>query len=107
MKASCITLRKRPVVSTAFKGMKTASAMVGDTLGQEFRRKLFSSVHSNFGGKLRLRFPAAALEKSTGMVSCFGFNIVEGYGTETLALLHSARRNDPGWVCRPILGEMK
>lgn len=101
--------KKGPAISTAFKGMKTASAMVGDTLGQEFRRKLFSSVHSNFGGKLRLVISGgAALEKKYwNGFRLLGFNIVEGYGlTETLGPITLCPGNDPrlGSV-GPILGE--
>ncbi|NLD99105.1 MAG: AMP-binding protein [Fibrobacter sp.] len=78
--------KKGPFVKSVFTGMKTLSATAGDTLGDSFRRSLFSSVHKGFGGKLRLIISGgAALNKKywTGF-RLMGFNILEGYGlTET------------------------
>jgi long-chain acyl-CoA synthetase len=78
--------KKGPVVSTVFAGMKAVSATAGDTLGDRFRRGLFSSVHKGFGGKLRLIISggAALNKKYWNGFRHMGFNILEGYGlTET------------------------
>lgn len=78
--------KKGPVVSTAFAGLKAISATAGDTLGNRFRRGLFSSVHKGFGGKLRLIISggAALNKKYWNGFRHMGFNILEGYGlTET------------------------
>lgn len=82
--------KKGAVVKTLFSGMNALSAAVGDTLGEGFKRNLFSSVHKGFGGKLRLIISGgAALNKTywNGFRQ-LGFTIVEGYGlTETFGPL--------------------
>jgi long-chain acyl-CoA synthetase len=78
--------KKGPMVQSMFAGMKTISAAVGETLGSGFRRKLFTSVHSSFGGKLKVIISggAALNKKYWNGFRQLGFNIVEGYGlTET------------------------
>jgi long-chain acyl-CoA synthetase len=70
----------------AFSLLLLLSAALGPLLGKEFRRRLFSSVHRNFGGKLRLIVSgAASIEKKYVLgFHRMGFDIVEGYGlTET------------------------
>lgn len=78
--------KKGPAVQTVFNGLKTISATFGDTLGEGFKRKLFSSVHKGFGGKLRLVISGGAALSKTYWAGFrqMGFTIVEGYGlTET------------------------
>lgn len=78
--------KKGALLSTVFAGLKTISATAGDTLGEGFRRGLFSSVHKGFGGKLRLIISggAALNKKYWNGFRLMGFNILEGYGlTET------------------------
>ncbi len=77
---------KGPVMKTLFNIMQIISAAAGGVLGNGFRRKLFSSVHKGFGGKLRLIISGgAALSKTYwNGFRRLGFDIVEGYGlTET------------------------
>jgi long-chain acyl-CoA synthetase len=101
--------KKGPLVQSLFAGMNTLSATAGNTFGNGFRRGLFSSVHSSFGGKLRIIISGgAALNKKHWYgFRQLGFNIVEGYGlTETfgpitLVPLNDARLGSVG----PILGE--
>ena len=90
--------KKGPLVQTVFTGMKTVSATAGDTLGEGFRRALFSSVHKGFGGKLRLVISggAALSKKYWNGFRLLGFTIVEGYGlTETLGPITLCPGNDP------------
>ncbi len=78
--------KKGPMVSTLFTGMNSLSKTVGPTLGNAFQRRLFSSVHKSFGGKLRLIISggAALNKKHWNGFRQLGFTIVEGYGlTET------------------------
>ena len=78
--------KKGPFVQSVFAGMKTISATAGETLGNGFRRGLFTTVHSSFGGKLRVIISggAALNKKYWHGFRQLGFNIVEGYGlTET------------------------
>lgn len=95
--------KKGPVVSTLFGWMQAVSSAVGDILGENFKRKLFSSVHKGFGGKLRLIISGGASLNKTYWKGFrkMGFTIVEGYGlTETFG---------PITVCpgtRPRLGSV-
>ena len=77
---------KGPLVKNVFGLLKTASALLGPLFGTTFQRKLFSSVHAGFGGRLDLIVSGgASIRKKyfTGF-RCMGFRIVEGYGlTET------------------------
>ncbi|MBN1309231.1 MAG: AMP-binding protein [Chitinispirillaceae bacterium] len=78
--------KKGPLVKALFSGMQTVSAAVGERLGEGFKRKLFSSVHKGFGGKLRLVISGGAALSRTywNGFRRLGFTIVEGYGlTET------------------------
>ncbi|NLD95167.1 MAG: AMP-binding protein [Fibrobacter sp.] len=101
--------KKGPMVQSMFAGMKTISATVGETLGGGFRRKLFTTVHSSFGGKLKVIVSggAALNKKYWNGFRQLGFNIVEGYGlTETfgpiaLCPLNNQKLGSVG----PILGE--
>jgi long-chain acyl-CoA synthetase len=101
--------KKGPMVQSMFAGMKTISATVGETLGGGFRRKLFTSVHSSFGGKLKVIVSggAALNKKYWNGFRQLGFNIVEGYGlTETFGPITICPINNPklGSV-GPVLGE--
>lgn len=90
--------KKGPVVGTAFAGLKAISATAGDTLGNRFRRGLFSSVHKGFGGKLRLVISggAALNKKYWNGFRHLGFNILEGYGlTETYGPITVCPDEDP------------
>lgn len=90
--------KKGPLVSTVFTGLKTISATAGDTLGNGFRRGLFSSVHKGFGGKLRLIISggAALNKKYWNGFRHMGFNILEGYGlTETYGPITVCPDEDP------------
>lgn len=90
--------KKGPVVSTVFAGLKAVSATAGDTLGDRFRRGLFSSVHKGFGGKLRLIISggAALNKKYWNGFRHMGFNILEGYGlTETYGPITVCPDEDP------------
>lgn len=90
--------KKGPLVSTIFTGLKTVSATAGDTLGNSFRRGLFSSVHKGFGGKLRLIISggAALNKKYWNGFRHMGFNILEGYGlTETYGPITVCPDQDP------------
>lgn len=101
--------KKGPMVQSMFAGMKTISATVGETLGGGFRRKLFTSVHSSFGGKLKVIVSggAALNKKYWNGFRQLGFNIVEGYGlTETFGpiTLCPVTNQKLGSV-GPVLGE--
>ena len=90
--------KKGPIVNTAFAGLKAISATAGDTLGNRFRRGLFSSVHKGFGGKLRLIISggAALNKKYWNGFRHLGFNILEGYGlTETYGPITVCPDEDP------------
>ncbi len=90
--------KKGPMVSTVFAGMKTTSAVMGKTLGQGFQRGLFSGVHKNFGGKLRLVISGSASlsKRYWNGFRLLGFNIVEGYGlTETFGPITLCPGDDP------------
>jgi long-chain acyl-CoA synthetase len=66
--------------------LKFLSATLGPVLGNSFRKKLFSSVHATFGGKLNLMISGGASlqKKHFNAFLNMGFSIVEGYGlTET------------------------
>ena len=95
--------KKGPAVRTLFGGMQGVSSTVGEVLGEGFKRKLFSSVHKGFGGKLRLIISGGASLNATCWKGFrrMGFTIVEGYGlTETFG---------PITVCpgtRPRLGSV-
>ena len=89
--------KKGPLVQSLFTAMKSVSATAGETFGNGFRRGLFSSVHSSFGGKLRIIISGgAALNKKHWLgFKQLGFNIVEGYGlTETFGPITLVPIND-------------
>lgn len=89
--------QRGPVVRSIFSALKLASVTAGPVLGQEFRRKLFKTVHEGFGGRVRLivsggaSLPARYFEGFRRM----GFDIVEGYGlTETFGPITLCPRED-------------
>jgi long-chain acyl-CoA synthetase len=70
----------------AFSVLKLLSQSLGPVLGRKFRKKLFSIVHANFGGKLNLIVSGGASIEKKYLLGFhrMGFDIVEGYGlTET------------------------
>ncbi len=93
-----------PVVRSVFGALKMASITAGPLFGQEFRRKLFKTVHEGFGGRVRLIVSGGASlpERYFEGFRRMGFNIVEGYGlTETfgpitLCPLEDARQGSVG-----------
>ncbi|MFP4162372.1 MAG: AMP-binding protein [Chitinispirillaceae bacterium] len=90
--------KKGPAVSTVFTGMKTLSATLGNTMGDTFRRSLFSSVHKGFGGKLKLIISGGAAlgKRYWNGFRQMGFNIVEGYGlTETFGPITLCPHSEP------------
>lgn len=90
--------KKGPAVSTMFTGMKTLSATLGNTMGDSFKRSLFSSVHKGFGGKLKLIISGGAAlgKKYWNGFRQMGFNIVEGYGlSETFGPITLCPSSEP------------
>lgn len=78
--------KKGVVVQSMFTVLQGVSSLIGDLLGNGFKRKLFGSVHEGFGGKLRLIISGGASLNKTYWKGFrrMGFAIVEGYGlTET------------------------
>jgi long-chain acyl-CoA synthetase len=87
-----------PAVRAVFGLLAILSAVLGPLLGQEFRRRLFSSVHAGFGGRLRLIISGGSSLKKTEFTGFrrMGFDIVEGYGlTETFGPITLCPRGDP------------
>lgn len=74
--------QKGPAVATLFSVLGGISDTVGTVAGTSFRRKLFKSVHTGFGGKLRLIISGGASLSAQHWKGLrrFGFTIVEGYG---------------------------
>jgi len=73
---------KGPVVRSLFGFLTFVSILLGPIFGQGFRKRLFGTVHKNFGGKLSIIISGgAAIQKKyfNGFLH-MGFNIVEGYG---------------------------
>ncbi len=69
-----------------FSLLKFLSSTLGAVLGRNFRRRLFSTVHGTFGGKLNLIVSGGASIEKKYLYGFhrMGFDIVEGYGlTET------------------------
>jgi long-chain acyl-CoA synthetase len=90
--------KKGPLINALFSAMLGLSALLGDTLGQEFRRTLFASVHKGFGGGLKLIISGGAAlgKKYWNGFRLMGFNILEGYGlTETFGPVTVCPANDP------------
>ncbi|HUI93164.1 MAG TPA: AMP-binding protein [Chitinivibrionales bacterium] len=89
---------KGPMVRAMFAALTFVSATLGRFLGQDFRRKLFSSVHKGFGGRLNIVISGgAAITKNvfTGF-KLMGFRIVEGYGlSETFGAITLCPIDDP------------
>ncbi len=95
---------KGVAVRAVFSFLGFVSLSLGWIFGQGFRKKLFATVHKNFGGRLRVIISGgAALQKKyfTGFYR-MGFNIVEGYGLSetfgaiTLCPLESPRLGSVG-----------
>ncbi len=69
-----------------FASLGLLSDIFGPLFGRKFRAKLFTPVHKNFGGRVRLIVSGgAALDMATFLAfRRMGFDIIEGYGmTET------------------------
>ena len=78
------TIEKKGKLETVKKGIKISSALLKFKI--DFRKKLFSEIHNNLGGKLRfLVAGGAALDPETERgFRALGFNLLQGYGlTET------------------------
>lgn len=95
---------KGVAVRAVFSFLGFVSLSLGWVFGQGFRKKLFTTVHGNFGGRLKVIISGgAALQKKyfTGFRR-MGFNIVEGYGLSetfgaiTLCPLSSPRLGSVG-----------
>jgi long-chain acyl-CoA synthetase len=73
---------KGPLVRAVFSTLKCLSFLLGGIFGWNFRRKLFSTVHKSFGGRLDIIISGgAALQKNVFIgFKLMGFRIVEGYG---------------------------
>jgi long-chain acyl-CoA synthetase len=69
-------------VRMLFSALTFLSMTLGGILGMRFRKMLFSSVHNNFGGRLRIIISggAALQKKYFNGFHRMGFAIVEGYG---------------------------
>jgi long-chain acyl-CoA synthetase len=69
-------------VRILFAFLKFLSITLGSFLGHKFRKKLFSTVHKNFGGKLDIIISGgAAIQRNIFIgLKLMGFRIVEGYG---------------------------
>jgi long-chain acyl-CoA synthetase len=93
------TVRSRGIaVRTVFGMLKGLSITLGSALGQGFRRKLFSTVHAGFGGKLRMIISGGSSLKKKFFdgFTRMGFSIVEGYGlTETFGPITICPATDP------------
>ena len=65
-------------------------------IGIDLRRKVFSSIHENLGGKLRITVSGAAAISPEVAVAFndFGINLVEGYGITECAPIVSLTRLD-------------
>ena len=78
------TIEKKGKLDTVKKGIKISEALL--KLKIDIRKKLFSEIHNNLGGKLRfLVAGGAALDPETEKgFRELGFNLLQGYGlTET------------------------
>jgi long-chain acyl-CoA synthetase len=74
------------IVQSIFSAFRLLAFTLGPVFGKNFRKKLFSSVHATFGGKLNLMISGGASlqKKHFNAFINMGFTIVEGYGlTET------------------------
>ncbi len=81
---------KRGVVEKALKISNAASKV-----GIDLRRKLFKSIHDNFGGRLRLFISGAAAidpEAAKGLRE-FGFAVLQGYGLTECAPIATLNRD--------------
>ncbi len=65
-------------------------------IGIDLRRKVFSSIHENLGGKLRITVSGAAAISPEVAVAFndFGINLIEGYGITECAPIVSLTRLD-------------
>ncbi len=89
--------QRGPVVRSLFSALRLASITAGPVLGQEFRRKLFKTVHEGFGGRVRLIVSGGASlpQRYFEGFRRMGFDIVEGYGlTETFGPITLCPRED-------------
>ncbi|MBD3420644.1 MAG: AMP-binding protein [Chitinivibrionales bacterium] len=85
-------------VRAVFAALKGISATAGHIFGQNFRKKLFHSVHTKFGGNLKLVISGGSSLKKRYFdgFRLMGFNIVEGYGlTETFGPITLCPFDDP------------
>ena len=77
-------------LSSVKKGVKLSNALL--KLGINIKRKIFSEIHENLGGKLRILVAGGAAldkEKEKGFWD-LGFNVLQGYGlTETSPVIAS------------------
>ncbi|MCX7725850.1 MAG: AMP-binding protein [Chitinispirillaceae bacterium] len=90
--------KKGVIVRVIFTILGVISDIFGGIAGVNFKRKLFSSVHKGFGGKLRLIISGgASLEKRYWKgFRRLGFDIVEGYGlTETFGPITVCPKEKP------------
>jgi long-chain acyl-CoA synthetase len=81
-----------------FGALTFLSIILGPLLGRSFRKKLFSSVHETFGGRLSLVISggAALQKKYFNGFRLMGFTILEGYGlSETFGAITLCPADDP------------
>jgi|WetSurMetagenome_2_1015567.scaffolds.fasta_scaffold00392_4 long-chain acyl-CoA synthetase len=89
---------KGPVVRVMFAVLLFISLTLGRFFGRKFRRKLFSSVHKSFGGRLDIVISGgASIQKNVfNGFKLMGFRIVEGYGlSETFGAITLCPIDDP------------
>ena len=89
---------KGPAVRALFGVLRFLSFTLGGILGKNFRKKLFSTVHKSFGGRLNIVISGgAAITKNVfNGFKLMGFSIVEGYGlSETFGAITLCPIDDP------------
>ena len=101
---------KGPLVELAFQSAMNLNRTVGRASGLDLGRLMFGSVHSRFGGSIRVLISGgAALPKDTqDLFSGLGLHLSEGYGlTEAAPVLTVALPKPgakPGTVGKPVPG---
>ncbi len=91
------------------KALLSTQEVLAGALGQGARKKLFGTIHSVFGGRLRLFLVGAALVPPKVFESFwkFGFSVYIGYGlTETspISIMHSDAYQNPYDIGYPATG---
>ncbi|MBN8218259.1 MAG: AMP-binding protein, partial [Spirochaetes bacterium] len=89
---------KGPAIVALFALLHLVSRLFGPLFGQGFRRKLFGSVHKQFGGSLALIISGGSSLRAEPYRAFreMGFHIVEGYGlTETFGAITICPSSDP------------